>query len=75
MCYFWKKILLKDLNYWNVELQEAYFSPLEVKQRIQQLKKFNYFHLLCVQIHSLGFLDIRLSRTSFNFFDNSTLSL
>ena len=34
-----KKILLKDLNYWNVELQEAYFSPLEVKQRIQQLKK------------------------------------
>ena len=24
-----KKILLKDLNYWNVELQEAYFSYVE----------------------------------------------
>ena len=22
-----KQILLKDLNYWNVELQEAYYSP------------------------------------------------
>ena len=22
-----KQILLSDLNYWNVELQEAYFSP------------------------------------------------
>ena len=25
-----KKILLKDLTYWNVELQEAYFSYVEV---------------------------------------------
>ena len=24
-----KKILLKDLSYWNVELQEAYFSYVE----------------------------------------------
>ena len=24
-----KKILLKDLTYWNVELQEAYFSYIE----------------------------------------------
>ena len=24
-----KKILLKDLNYWNVDLQEAYFSYVE----------------------------------------------
>ena len=23
-----KEIKLEDLNYWNVELQEAYFSPL-----------------------------------------------
>ncbi len=28
-----KKILLKDLKYWNVELQEAYFSPLEVAKK------------------------------------------
>ena len=34
-----KEILLKDLCYWNVELQEAYFSPLEVKKRLKQLKK------------------------------------
>ena len=25
-----KEIMLKDLNYWNVDLQEAYFSPREV---------------------------------------------
>ena len=33
-----KKILLEDLNYWNVELQEAYFSPVEVKIKQRQLK-------------------------------------
>ena len=35
-----KEIMLKDLNYWNVELQEAYFSPLEVNERYKNLKKF-----------------------------------
>tara|TARA_B100001121_G_scaffold259194_1_gene238142 strand:- start:43 stop:240 length:198 start_codon:yes stop_codon:yes gene_type:complete len=34
-----KKIWLKDLNYWNVDLQEAYFSPIEVKLRVKQLEK------------------------------------
>ena len=34
-----KKISLKNLNYWNVELQEAYFSPVEVNQRYKSLKK------------------------------------
>ena len=34
-----KEIMLKDLNYWNVELQEAYFSPIEVNKRIKNLKK------------------------------------
>jgi hypothetical protein len=33
-----KEILLEDLNYWNVELQEAYFSPKEVNERIKNLK-------------------------------------
>ena len=33
-----KKIPLDNLNYWNVELQEAYFSPKEVKQRYEKLK-------------------------------------
>ncbi len=28
-----KEIMLKNLNYWNVDLQEAYFSPAEAKQR------------------------------------------
>ena len=28
-----KNISLNDLNYWNVELQEAYFSPLEAKTK------------------------------------------
>ena len=34
-----KKIPLKDLNYWNVDLQEAYYSPIEVNQRYKTLKK------------------------------------
>ncbi len=34
-----REILLKDLAYWNVELQEAYFSPIEVKIRFEQLQK------------------------------------
>ena len=33
-----KKIALENLNYWNVELQEAYFSPAEVKKRYEGLK-------------------------------------
>ena len=34
-----KEILLKNLNYWNVELQEAYLSPKEVNERFGNLKK------------------------------------
>ena len=30
-----KKIELKNLSYWNVELQEAYFSPVEVKKKLK----------------------------------------
>tara|TARA_B100000886_G_C20239464_1_gene413995 strand:- start:356 stop:547 length:192 start_codon:yes stop_codon:yes gene_type:complete len=33
-----KKILLKDLNYWNVELQEAYFSFVEAQLKREKLK-------------------------------------
>ena len=34
-----KKILLDQLTYWNVELQEAYFSPKEAQQRYEELNK------------------------------------
>ena len=36
-----KKIPIKDLLYWNVDLQEAYFSPKEVKIKYEKssLKK------------------------------------
>ncbi len=34
-----KEIMLKDLNYWNVELQEAYFSPIEANKRYKSLNK------------------------------------
>ena len=33
-----KEIPLQNLNYWNVDLQEAYFSPTEVDKRIKILK-------------------------------------
>ena len=32
-----KEILLNQLNYWNVDLQEAYFSPTEVKLRHEKI--------------------------------------
>ena len=31
-----KEIPLKDLSYWNVELQEAYFSYIEANQKREQ---------------------------------------
>ncbi len=34
-----KEIKLQELNYWNVELQEAYYSAEEANQRFQRLKK------------------------------------
>ena len=34
-----KKILLDKLAYWNVDLQEAYFSPKEAQIRFEELKK------------------------------------
>jgi len=34
-----KNIPLNKLTYWNVELQEAYFSPKEAQQRYDELNK------------------------------------
>ena len=36
-----KEISLENLTYWNVELQEAYFSPVEVKIRFEENNKKN----------------------------------
>ena len=33
-----KNIPLNELTYWNVELQEAYYSPREAKIRFEQIK-------------------------------------
>jgi len=33
-----KEIPLEKLNYWNVDLQEAYFSPIEAKIRYEEIK-------------------------------------
>ena len=30
-----KEIKLENLNYWNVDLQEAYYSPIEVNKKIK----------------------------------------
>jgi hypothetical protein len=43
MCYFRKRNTIKNLNYWNVDLQEAYFSPIEVNERFKKLKKIILF--------------------------------
>ena len=34
-----KEIPLEKLNYWNVELQEAYFSAIEANERFKKQKK------------------------------------
>ena len=34
-----KKITLDKLTYWNVDLQEAYFSPKEAQIRFEELNK------------------------------------
>ena len=34
-----KNILLDELTYWNVELQEAYFSSKDAQQRYEELSK------------------------------------
>ena len=34
-----KQIPLENLNYWNVDLQEAYYSPIEVDKKYQKLDK------------------------------------
>ena len=36
-----KKIFLDKLNYWNVELQEPYFSHIEASQKREELSKKN----------------------------------
>ncbi len=33
-----KEIMLNNLQYWNVDLQEAYYSPKEANVRYKQLK-------------------------------------
>ena len=34
-----KNIPINELTYWNVDLQEAYYSPREVKIRFNQINK------------------------------------
>ena len=34
-----KNIPLNELTYWNVELQEPYFSPKEAQERYEELNK------------------------------------
>ena len=37
-----KKIPLEKLTYWNVDLQEPYFSPKEVKIRYEEIMSKNF---------------------------------
>jgi len=32
-----REIMIKDLTYWNVDLQEAYFSAIEANKRYKEL--------------------------------------
>ena len=40
ICAVSKKIIpLESLNYWNIELQEAYYSPIEAQIKYEILRK------------------------------------
>jgi hypothetical protein len=40
VCAVSKKIIpLENLNYWNINFQEAYFSPVEVKIKYEEIRK------------------------------------
>ena len=41
MCDFRKENTLQNLNYWNVDLQEAYYSTIEANKRYKSLKNKN----------------------------------
>jgi hypothetical protein len=43
MCCFWKKIDIENLNYWNVELQEPYYSYKEAFQKREKLIKNKFY--------------------------------
>ena len=34
-----KEIMLQNLNYWNVDLQEAYYSAIEANEKLKNHKK------------------------------------
>ena len=54
-----KKISLDKLNYWNVDLQEPYFSYKEASDKFEGivLKIKFYFQRLCDHIHCSGFFN------------------
>ena len=57
-----QKIYLQNLNYWNVKLQEAYFSYKEAQLKREDEKKMkNHFHLSWDHIHWDGFFLILFS--------------
>ena len=41
-----KKINVENLTYWNVELQEPYFSYQEAFKKREEIYKSSHFHLL-----------------------------
>jgi hypothetical protein len=62
-----KEISINDLNYWNVELQEPYYSYREAFKKESLLKKNKnfYFQRLCDHIHCSGLCSIMVSRILF----------
>ena len=56
-----KTIPLENLNYWNVDKQEAYFSYVESSIK-REKEDYSLFHRSCVQIHCSTFFRIIFSR-------------
>ena len=55
LCGFKKKDSLNELRYWNVDLQEAYFSPIEVEKKLNEKLKILIIFLFCSQAYGLEF--------------------
>ena len=49
-----KEIKLQNLNYWNVDLQEAYLSPKEANERFQSHQKNEYLFPSIMSPNPLG---------------------
>ena len=66
LCISGKIIKLEELNYWNVDLQEAYYSYVEARKK-EKIIKLIYFHLIVRPNPLIWIFKNHFSNKAFNF--------